>query len=159
MKMFKYLVLVVGLVTVYSLAFADSDVALRMGSGSGPSVGSAIYSLAYEESIRRPVMYKLDVGAWSAGTESGRLQSPYASGLLGLRFGDFSGFNAQVLGGPMVIGNVDSALSTNFQFTEEVQVGYGIIGLGYKHVSNANLKKPNLGRDFIFLNFALPLSF
>jgi len=135
---------------------ADSNLALRMGSGIANTEKSAIYSIGYEETFVDHFLYKIDAGAWT-DNQPERNGAPYGSVGLGPRLGSLKGFNLQIVGSVAIAGYTDSLLGSNFQFTEELTLGYGPVGFGYKHFSNAGIIRPNIGRDYVYLNLALPL--
>ena len=101
-------------------------------------------------------------------TEAGVLSS--AGNFTGFIFG---GAGVQPTYGPIfvyfiqsvgLVNNPDgSYLSGNFQFSEDVGVGFRdknnntSIGLGFKHISNAGIVAPNNGRDLLNLEIRLPL--
>ena len=128
---------------------ATADTAkLRMGFGISNTEKSAIYSASWEERFGISGVYKVDAGAWTDVVE-GRRASPYGAVLVGLQQGDLRTFNVQILVGVSVIGHIDSFLGSNGQFTEELNFGIGPVSVGYKHVSNAGIVQPNMGRDFV----------
>lgn len=62
----------------------------------------------------------------------------------------------RAVAGMGLISKKGNRLGGNFQFTEEIELGYKQVGLGYKHISNAGIQKPNLGRDFLQLSINIP---
>lgn len=137
-------------------ALSDDAITARMGADfTHYKNETAIYSAALESFNRSNVGTKFEFGGWT-DTGANRCQSPFGSVLVGKRFGYYDGFNLTGFAGIAIIGNTDSALSTNFEFTEEVVAGYNVVGVGYKHISNAGIKTPNNGRDYISLTFAFP---
>lgn len=117
---------------------------------------TSIFSLGIENFDKEDGLgYKLELGAWT-DIDQGRYSSPFASALLGKRFGNYDTFNATALLGIAVIGYPDSVLSTPFEFTEEVILGYKCVGIGFKHFSNAGIKEPNHGREYVSLTIAFP---
>jgi hypothetical protein len=63
------------------------------------------------------------------------------------------------------LSKTDPLLSTSFQFIHELTFGMyeynetnkSKIGLSYRHISNAGIKQPNFGRDFIAIKFSFSL--
>lgn len=152
---------IAALIAVLSLfpfrALADGATVLRMGADMTHYANqTSIYSLGYEEVARDGFGHKIEAGFWT-DTGSDRKGSPFGS-LVGLkRFGDYEGVNVTGVFGIMIVGYPDAALASAFEFTEEIAIGFKDVSIGYKHISNAGLKEPNHGRDYIFLNLALPL--
>lgn len=132
---------------------------MKFGSGLNNTVGSGIYALGYENKFSDPFVYKIEFGGYGAGSGVGRSGAVFGATMLGIRAGSIDGLNAQLLAGTQFISQTDVALSSNFQFTEEVSVSYQSLGLGYRHISNAGITRPNLGRDYYFLNIVFPMSF
>lgn len=108
---------------------------------------TAIYTLGLEDFNRDGFGVKGEVGAWTDIGE-GRRSSPYVAGKVAKRFGDYQGVNFTGFFGVSIVGYPDSALSSPFEFTEELILGYKFVGCGYTHFSNAGLSKPNIGRDY-----------
>lgn len=61
----------------------------------------------------------------------------------------------RVSAGASLISNTDARLATNFEFYEQLllqqRFGSFDVAVSYRHWSNADLKEPNLGMDFIGL--------
>jgi hypothetical protein len=64
-------------------------------------------------------------------------------------------YYVKVFFGPAFITATDYRLSSVYEFNTDVQIGFidknKSIGIGIKHISNAGLQSPNLGRDFLYL--------
>lgn len=140
-----------------SAALAQDVVSFRTGFGPTTARKSALYSMAWEEKAFDDIFYKIDAGFWT-DAESGHSSAPFVGPLLGYRFGTYRGFNVVPAVGFLVMGYPDALLGSPFNFTEEFTVGYTGLGIGWKHISNAGFSSPNAGRDYIFLNFAIPTS-
>jgi hypothetical protein len=137
-------------------AVATDAFSLRMGTDlTHYKDQTSIYSLGYETFDRHGWGAKIEGGGWTDIADDRRC-SPFGAVLVGKQFGDYRGLNLTGLVGAGIIGAPDAALSTTFQFTEEVTVGYDVVGLGFKHFSNAGIKEPNQGRDYFFVNLAFP---
>lgn len=72
-----------------------------------------------------------------------------------------SAFYVKVFFGPALVSHTDEHLSTPYEFHTDLQLGFkdyrGVgIGLGYKHLSNAGIQGPNIGRDFLYFQISLP---
>lgn len=157
--MIKKIMSVIVLLGYCGVANAYENIVYRMGFGLSNTKDSALYSLGYERNFKHSIFqYKFDVGAWTT-TRPGRASSPYGAFLLGPKFGDDTGFNLRTMAGISIIGLTDEMLGSNFQFTEEAIISYQTVGIGYKHVSNAGIVKPNLGRDYLYIHFTFPLGY
>lgn len=74
----------------------------------------------------------------------------------GKSFGDMSSkLWVDLYAGAGAISSPGNRLGSTFQFTQDVAIGSGPLGVGYKHISNAGLKRPNQGVDM--LHFTLRL--
>lgn len=106
---------------------------------------------------------RLEAGAYTDQSKRGGVRS---SG-----FG-FAGIGVQPEYGPLyvnffqyvgLIGSPDTVLGGLFQFSEEVGIGIKderngtSVGLFYKHISNAGISLPNIGRDFAGVQVMIPL--
>ena len=105
--------------------------------------------------------YKYEFGGWVDNVSSDRKSAGYASASLGIepKFSDWFYINS--FWGVALITNTDTQLSTPYEFMQDLGVGVkdsrGVrIGTGYKHISNAGIKQPNRGRDFLFINLQIP---
>lgn len=121
-----------------------------MGQGIKKSSESALYIVRTEKSVGGPYGARLDIGAWSENHTT-RKGAVLTSVSVGRNVGDRGGVHADLYMGVLFKTSNDTLLSSNFQFTEDAQVCYRDACLGYKHISNAGLKKPNLGRDYLTL--------
>lgn len=159
MNFIKKLLMALALLISCSSALADEDtVTFRMGQGVTNTCKSALYSVGFEKDFKDSITYRLDFGAW---TDVGlnRRGAPFSSVLIGKRAGEYTSLNFTAMVGILIMGSPDSALALPFNFTEEVALGYQQVSVGYKHVSNAGIKEPNLGRDYVFLNLTFPLNY
>lgn len=73
-------------------------------------------------------------------------------------------FFATLLTGSGFITAPDAKLSSVFEFIHTASVGFkdkrGVaIDLGYRHISNAGLWPPNIGRNFVVLRLTIPWSY
>jgi len=118
----------------------------------------ATFSLSYETSLNKHIIQKSEAGFWIDNNET-HSSSAYGSYSLGTKVNSGNVFMSFFLGGAL-INKTDSQLSTNFQFSHDLGVGIEdngkSIGLNLKHLSNAGIKKPNMGRNFIQLEVKLP---
>lgn len=137
---------------------ASDSLVFRTGVDMTRYKSGSLFSLGIQNKINEYFVYKTDLGFW-ADSDSSRKTSPFVGLTLGPKLGDYAGFNFNCQAGIMVIGYPDSVLSTPFQFTEECAVGYKEVSLGYKHISNAGIKEPNYGRDYIFIQYTSPFTF
>lgn len=153
----KAAILVIVSVFIPTQVLAGESVALRMGADLTHHKTSTIYSLSWQNTFGSDFIYRGEVGGWTEDNPNHQ-GSPFGFVLLGKRFGDFQGLNATILMGTGFIGHTDIVLSSRLEFTEEVAIGYRLWSVGYKHISNAGLGDHNAGRDYIFMNFTIPLT-
>lgn len=77
-----------------------------------------------------------------------------------LRIGDDSEFWAQLGAGPAYSSSnvIDTHLeATRFLFHDELTAGYGPFYLGFTHYSNAYIKTPNMGSNFLTIGVKISL--
>jgi len=147
--------LIVGSLLFAVPSFAD-NFSFRSAIGIGRSKKSALYSLNFEKVFDERFHYRLDVGFWS-DTRPNQRGSFFTSFLLGKTLGNYKVFHGGMDVGLVAMSSPDSVLSSAFEFTEELSIGYKEFEIGYKHISNAGITTPNLGRDYLFLNYRMQL--
>ena len=88
-----------------------------------------------------------NVGAWD-----GRREASVVGVAKGLEWG-LGSARVRLSTGGSFISETNSRLSTNFEFYEQLMLQHRVadfdIALSYRHWSNANMRSPNLGMDFI----------
>jgi hypothetical protein len=156
MKLIRFLSLFLTLSSL--ITHAHDGLLFKTGLGVFHSQNSATYAIGYYDTFNDNFLYKLDLGTWTDQREN-RLSSPFSSFSLGGIVGNYRGVNASLSAGILILGYPDGTLGSPFSFTEELIIGYQCVGVGYKHISNAGLAEPNFGRDYMFLNFSLPLTY
>jgi hypothetical protein len=138
---------------------ADSG-SFRYGLGFGaPDQNSPgevkIFAFAYERNLKSPWVAQAEGGVIAdMRQDRGRKSTLITSLSFGPRM-QLGMFQTRFLWGPALISHPDSALGSHFQFNHDLLVGLqsltSALTLGYKHVSNAGIKLPNRGRDFVTL--------
>ena len=143
------------LITILALLWLPAyagEIEFRTGVGLNRASTSALYSVGYVRRFDKHYMSRLDMGYWS-DSKLGHKSSTYASLSVGRMIGNRNGLYASIYMGVAFISHPDILLSTNFQFTEEVALGYRDAEIIFKHFSNAGIKKPNLGRDYPLVGY------
>lgn len=155
MTILNKLAILVFLIT--TAASAGESVSLKMGADLTHHKTSTLYSGSWQDTFGDDFIYRGEVGAWTEDnpTQKG---SPFGFVLMGKRVGNIDGVNSTLVVGTGFIGYTDDVLSSRLEFTEELAVGYRVWSAGYKHISNAGLGEHNSGRDYIFMNFMVPLT-
>lgn len=108
-------------------------------------------------------VYQFEGGFWidSSGGE-GRKSSLFGSSTAGMRI-DGLPFTLSSLHGIGLVSHPDSMLGSVPQFFHDVCLGLlddfnnANIGMCYKHISNAGIWQPNVGRDFLTIKLQLNL--
>lgn len=119
----------------------------------------AVFSASYEDKYNHIAMQKTEFGLWTdkAKNHSG---SGYGAYSLGIKVKPNSFYLEAYLGGAL-ISDTDKLLSTHFEFMHDLGLGLQSerksIGLNFKHLSNAGIKKPNIGRNFLQISVKFPL--
>ena len=120
-----------------------------------------IFSLGFRDDLLGPFVYQYEGGIWFDSAGSGRKTSAFFDAGLGIevRSGDLV---LRSTHGLAFISTPDSYLGGYFpNFNHDLYVGIrdktgNAIGLSYKHISNAGLMPPNVGRDFITVDLGIP---
>lgn len=118
------------------------------------------FSAEVVDPVSKHVKQKAGLGLW-ADPHSKRSSAGYLSYSLGIR-AEPSIFYLESFWGVSLISNTDGRLSLPFNFTQDFGVGLRdsegrLVGANYKHFSNAGLKTPNHGRDFVSIQVGFPI--
>ncbi len=139
-------------------ALSDS-VALRGGGyilGGQPNGGSKIFGLRYESPLMSGLNVATEVGGYVDNFGNGRKGAALAKLQLGINPGADSGVYGTAFTGPCGISATDTVLGSNLQFCTDFGAGVRdkdtFIAVTYSHISNAGLKLPNHGRDYIVMS-------
>lgn len=113
-------------------------------------------NVGLQENLWNPFKLRGSIGGW-LDSFNNRSSSLFYSGQLGYEVNN-NGFLAGVFSGPCVITNTDGLLGGNLQFMSDFHLGIqdvenNYFGLMYRHISSAGLATPNIGRDFMGLEF------
>lgn len=118
-------------------------------------------SLGYRDRLLGPFVYQYGGGIWIDSAGNGRK----GSGVFDISIGIEAVSKDLVLRsahGIATISTPDAYLGGYFpNFVHDLYVGMrdqrGVaIGLSYRHISNAGLMSPNMGRDFLFVDLGIP---
>jgi hypothetical protein len=148
--MLKYLLVFL----FFSLPAHANELSFRSGMGAIDKQAQARYfSAVYRDNVH-------DIPIFIKQTELGYIKDPHDINTwsifrsYGVELKDQWYFRALV--GMGLVPKRGARLGGNFQFTQEIEIGHNYVGLGYKHISNAGIKKPNLGRDFLQMSINIP---
>jgi hypothetical protein len=120
-----------------------------------------VFGLTYQRELGI-LTWQIEGGGWTDSKEKyGRKEAFFGATSLGVDVKCGLIF-AQSLWGVGAISQRDSLLGSYFNFTHDLIVGVydkedRRVGLGWKHLSNAGIFKPNIGRDFINLTLTVPI--
>ena len=120
-----------------------------------------IFSLGYQDDWIWVFDHKYEMGLWTdVRRDMGRSSSGYVAYSVGLE-PELDWFYIHSFWGLLLMTNPDAYLSTNFQFMQDLGIGFqgkkgSRIGVNYKHISNAGIKTPNKGRDFFQVKLQIP---
>jgi hypothetical protein len=120
----------------------------------------SLFSLSHEREISSLFQRKLETGVWADSSGKGRLGSAYGNYSIGVSVEPVP-FYVNTFVGVAGISSPDVFLSTFFQFTHDIAIGiedkkHRRFGLSFKHISNAGIKSPNIGRNFIQIGVGVP---
>jgi hypothetical protein len=102
-----------------------------------------------------------ELGGYVDNIGNGRKGSSLAKLQLGVTPGPNVGTFGLAYTGPCFISNPDNQLSTRLQFCTDFGIGIRdentFIAVTYSHISNAGIKLPNRGRDFVTMEVGFSL--
>lgn len=129
---------------------ARAEVTVELGAGIGYT-NSNLLLLGLTEPAR-PVLGVRTYTQYNLGAWDGRREASVLGVAKGLEWGLGSARMRLSTGGSF-ISETNSRLSTNFEFYEQLMLQHRLadfdIALSYRHWSNANVRRPNLGMDFV----------
>lgn len=140
-----------------------ADWSVRFGPGiEGQQLTGATkkFGLRREEEMLHGIYNSLEVGGYSESTV-GRKQAGAISAQIGAKPGPVTGVYGYAFVGPCLISATDTELSTHLQFATDI--GFGVrdrdtfMSVGYGHISNAGIKLPNAGRDYLSFSVGISL--
>lgn len=151
------ILLILGLLSSLISTYAKADeYILRFGGmlNQPTLVQNKLVSLAYSGPISTIFDYQIE-GGWFVDNNVNK-KTLFISPTVG--FNTTSGsLYLGIFFGPSLVSNTDSYLSTPYEFHTNFEVGFRDpkkgtdIGVGFKHMSNAGIVGPNLGRDFLYI--------
>lgn len=147
-----------------SICFADEEnYGLKYGVGlNGGSLPSVKYAtISRQGNLISIFSYQLEGGVFTDINDQSKNTAAFGNAALGFTIEQPYSY-AKLFFGPAVISSTDTRLSSYYQFNHDIELGVknknGLgIGLDYKHISNAGLKEPNLGRDLVGLKLTFGL--
>lgn len=153
------LALIAAGVLLYSSALAESFV--KFGKGVSNSSHSDLISIGFRDKLFDVFVYQYEGGIWLDPSGGGRKTSAILGASLGIevKSGDLV---FRSVHGPSFISTPDAYIGGYFpNFNHDVYLGLRdkndySVGVSYKHVSNAGLMPPNLGRDFVSVDIGIP---
>ena len=134
---------------------ADDSLSVKFGPGiEGQNLTGATKMLGIrsEGHMLRGVHSAFELGGYTEATE-GRKPAVFGKLQLGVKPGPETGLYGFAFFGPALISATDTQLATHYQFATDL--GFGIrdrftsMYVGYSHISNAGIKTPNTGRDYL----------
>lgn len=124
-------------------------------SGGSPNGDSKIFGFRYETPLISGLNLGTEVGGYVDNTGNGRKGAALGKLQLGITPGPPVGIYGMAYTGPCGISSVDVLLGSNFQFCTDFGAGIRdtetFIGVTYSHISNAGIKLPNRGRDYLVM--------
>lgn len=128
-------------------------------SGKNSHAETKFVNVGRRDQFAFGLTYQYEVGGWVDTAGDGRKSSGYGAYQLGVQT-DGPVF-ARVMAGPALVTNPDSYLGGPVAFTEDFYFGLSgnnknTVGVMYKHISNAGLEQPNIGRDLAGVQISIP---
>ena len=136
---------------------------LKFGGSIGNSVtfGTKFLAIGHQDHLLSLLDYQLESGYILDNEFPGLYRALYVSIAPGFSIVK-TDYYLKVFCGPALISNTDVHLSSIFEIATDIELGLRDIrgldlGVGYKHMSNAGLVPPNLGRDFLYFKININL--
>src|SRR6266849_3210971 len=150
MNAIKFIVFTIALL---SLCSANAQVTIELDHGIIHSRDANLVLLGFtvpaEPLFRSNSYYQFNIGGWTGP------RSAYSIGVAGGLQWDFRHTTMRLSLGGSLISNTSDQLSTPFEFYEQFMIqrhiGGVYLGLSCRHWSNAGIKTPNIGMNFIGL--------
>jgi len=125
------------------------------GVGVADSINTRTLTLSIQEDLWGALKQRGTVGGWLDDSGNGKSGSALISGQLGFEV-NRNGMVIGLFSGPTFISSPDVMLGGYLQFMTNFHLGIqdgnsNYIGAFYRHISNASLSTPNIGRDIIGL--------
>jgi hypothetical protein len=146
-------------VLFYMTSHAKADeVVIRGGTAiidNSPNGASKVFGIRHESDSDFGIYSAQELGGYVDNRGDGRRSSMLLKYQLGVMPGPQVGIFGKVFTGPCVITSPDTVLSSWYQWATDF--GFGVrddltsLSITYSHISNAGLKLPNQGRDFVVL--------
>ena len=150
----KYLLLL-----LLSSSALAGGVYIKGGVSNVPGDPTRAGFFGYQANINSLFFYQLELGGYVADQGATR---GIASTTAGIQY--FTPFKlyTKLSSGPAFLTASDSRLGGMLQFNTDLEIGVQVsdritVGFDYKHLSNANITIPNLGRDFLMLKLQMGL--
>jgi len=120
-----------------------------------------LFNIGTQWDLYKLFKQKLEAGVWTDVKFENRRSSGYAAYSVGIRV-EPQILYVESFWGAALMTHTDGMLSSNFQFMNDTGIGVQddagrFIGISYKHISNAGISYPNLGRDFLSIKMGFSL--
>jgi hypothetical protein len=160
----KYLYATIAFCLASAPATLAADYSARFGPGiqDGAMTGvTKSFGIRYEEYLIRGIYFGGEAGGYVDNAGYGRKGAGVGKLQLGVKPGPHTGLYAFAFVGPAGITATDSRLGSHFQFATDAGVGIrdmnNFVNIGYSHISNAGIKLPNKGRDYVVFTIGVSL--
>lgn len=158
LKVVLYTFLITLLCVVGSRMALSDDFSIRGGGAivdGSLSGGSKIFGLRLETPLISGIEMAGEVGGYVDNLGNGRKGAALGKLQLGIKPGPKVGTYGSAFIGPCAISATDVLLGSPYQFCSDFGIGVRdvetFLSVTYSHISNAGLKAPNKGRDFVVM--------
>lgn len=159
----KYLYATIAFLIASTPSALAADWSLRFGPGMEDQQltgATKAFGIRREEEITGGIHYATELGGYADNIPT-RRSAGVAKLALGVKPGSEVGLYGFGFAGPCGISATDNYLSTHFQFCSDFGVGLRdrktFLNMGYSHISNAGIKLPNRGKDWVLFSIGVSL--
>lgn len=151
-RIIKFLLTTLILLACHQAETHAQDLEIKLGQGLKRAGSSGLFSASLVTPINEDYFYRAEIGYFSDNRVR-HSPSLFSSVAMARRAGDKDSLHFDLVLGIALISNPDELLGSPFEFTEEIDVGYKNVSIGVRHFSNAGIVRPNIGRDYLLLNY------
>lgn len=160
----KYLYATIAFLIASTPSALAADYSVKFGPGvtsEGPTGTTKTFGVRREAYHFYGLYSAMELGGYVDNGGNGRRGAGVGKAQVGVKPGPVTGLYGFGFFGPCGITTTDTQLGSNYQFATDVGVGIRdsmtFMSVGFSHISNAGLKLPNRGKDFLIFSIGVSL--